>query len=90
MNEITIEKAKEIVINSAKEYGKIITKIEENDEYWKFTAEFEDGHKNLDNGAGGVYISKKDGSVKGLDPWDVEFGRKFFETSKVIYNYRDK
>ena len=90
MNEITFEKAKEIADNYAKEHGKIIAKIEENDEYWRFEAEFEDGHRDFDNGIGSVYISKKDGSMRGLQPWDMEFSQKFNESSKVIYNYFDK
>ena len=89
MDKITFEKAKEIADNCAKEHGKIVAKIEENDEYWKFKAEFEDGHRDFDNGIGSVYISKKDGSMRGLQPWDMEFARKFNESSKEIYNYFD-
>ena len=90
MEEITFEKAKEIAENCAKEHGKIVAKIEENDEYWRFEAEFEDGHRDFDDGIGSVYISKKDGSIRGLQLWDMEFTQKFNESSKVIFNYFDK
>ena len=59
-------------------------------EYWRFEAEFEDGHRNFDNGIGSVYISKKDGTVRGLKPWDMDFTQKFNESSKEIYNYFNK
>ena len=90
MNEITFEKAKEIADNNAKEHGKIVVKITENDEYWKFEAGFEDGHRDFDSGIGGIYISKKDGSIRGLQPWDMEFTNSFNESSKEIYNFFDK
>lgn len=87
VNNITFEKAKEKALAIASEKGKIIIRIEENDEYWLFKAGFEDGHKNFDNGAGSSYISKADGSTRGLKPWDMDFTRKFEESAKVIYNY---
>ena len=90
MNNISFEQAKEIASEEAKKYGKIIAKIEENDEYWRFDAEFEDGHRDVDNGIGGMYISKVDGTTRGLQPWDVDFTKKFKETSKIIYNYFEK
>ncbi len=90
MNSISFNQAKEIANEEAKKYGKIVTKVEENDEYWRFEAEFEDGHRDFDNGIGGVYISKKDGTTRGLQPWDTDFTREFQESSKVIYNYFEK
>lgn len=90
MNNVSFEQAKEIANAEAKKYGKIVTRIEENDEYWRFDAEFEDGHVNFDNGIGGMYISKKDGATRGLQPWDMDFAKKFKESSKEIYNYFNK
>lgn len=90
MNNVSFEQAKAIANAEAKKYGKIVTRIEENDEYWRFDAEFEDGHDNIDDGIGSVYVSKKDGSVRGLQLWDMEFTEKFKENSKVIYNYFEK
>lgn len=90
MNNISFEQAKKIALEEAKKYGKIVTKIVENDEYWRFDAGFEDGHRDFDNGIGGMYISKKDGSTIGLQPWDIDFTEKFKESSKVIYNYFEK
>ena len=87
MNIISFDQAKEIAAEEAKKHGKIIVKIEENDEYWRFDAGFEDWHRDFDNGIGGMYISKKDGSTRSLQPWDMDFTRNFNETSKVIYNF---
>lgn len=82
---MNFEQAKELAEKEASEFGKIIVKIEENTEYWRFEAAFEDGHVDLDDGAGGCYVSKKDGSVRGLQPWDMEFTEKFYKTAKTIY-----
>ena len=90
MNSISFNQAKEIAKKEKKKYGKIVTKIEENDEYWRFEAEFEDGHRDFDNGIGSVYISKKDGTIRRLQPWDIDFTREFQESSKVIYNFFEK
>ena len=70
---------------NAYSHKKIVVKIEENNEYWKSQAEFKDGHRDFDNGIGGVYVSKIDGSIKGLDLWDTDFNRKFAETSKTVF-----
>ena len=90
MDSISFEQAKEIATEEAKKYGKIVAKIEENDEYWKFDAEFEDGHSNIDDGIGSIYVSKKDGTTRGLQLWDMNFTEKFNKDSKVIYNYFEK
>ena len=84
------EKAKEIAEKKAKEYGKIIVYISENDEYWYFGAGFEDGTVSYDNGAGSVYISKKDGSEEVDYYYLSEFNQNFEETAKEIYNMFDK
>lgn len=88
-NTITFEKAKEIAKEEAGKHGKIIETIEENDDYWLFKAGFEDGHVDFDDGVGSIYISKADGSTRGLNLWDMDFTRKFKESAKVIYNYSD-
>ena len=88
-NNITFEKAKEMATEEASKHGKIIETIEENDEYWLFKAGFEDGHRDFDDGIGSIYISKVDGSTRGLNLWDMDFTRKFKESAKVIYNYPD-
>ncbi len=88
-NNITFEKAKEMATEEASKHGKIIETIEENDEYWLFKAGFEDGHRDFDDGIGSIYISKVDGSTRGLNLWDMDFTRKFKESAKVIYNYSD-
>lgn len=90
MDNITFEKAKEIATERAKEHGKIIIKIEENDEYWRFKAGFEDGHVDKDGGIGSVYIKKKDGSERDLQLWDIKFTEKFYENAKLIYDYYNK
>lgn len=89
VNNITFEKAKEKAAAEASKHGKIIETIEENDEYWLFKAGFEDGHKDFDDGVGSIYISKVDGSTRGLNLWDMDFTRKFKESAKVIYNYSE-
>ncbi len=88
-NNITFEQAKKIANEEANKHGKIIETIEENDEYWLFKAGFEDGHVDFDDGVGSIYISKIDGSTRGLNLWDMDFTRKFKESAKVIYNYSD-
>ena len=50
MNNITFEKAKEMATKEASKHGKIIEKIEENNEYWLIKAGFEDGHRDFDSG----------------------------------------
>ena len=59
------------------------------DSGWRFFAGNEDGHVDFDDGVGSIYISKADGSTRGLNLWDMDFTRKFKESAKVIYNYSD-
>lgn len=89
MFKISLEEAKKIADNEAKKYGKIVVLIEENDEYFRSTAEFENGKKAFDDGVGGVYISKEDGRVMGLRLWDIDFNSKFNDSSKIVYMYDD-
>lgn len=86
-NNITFEQAKKIADEKAKEWNKLVVGISENDEYWLFNAD-SDSHP-IDDGAGSCYISKKDGSTRGLNLWDMDFTRKFKESAKVIYNYSE-
>ena len=86
MDNISFEKAKEIASNKAKEYGKVVVSILENDEYWFFEAGLEDGSVTYDNGAGSIYISKIDGSQKEDNYYLSEFNQKFLSNAKEIYN----
>ena len=86
MDTISFEKAKEIATNKAKEYGKVIVSISENDDYWFFEAGLEDGSVTYDNGAGSIYISKKDGSQKEDNYYLSEFNQKFISNSRKAYN----
>lgn len=86
---MTFEEAKYIAENKAKEVKKIIMSIKENEDYWYFEA----GIPNevlIDNGAGSLYVSKKDGTIIPMRPWlnEVqELNRKFYENSQIIYDY---
>ena len=86
VNNIDFETAKKNASEYAKNYNKIIVKIEENNEYWHFEAEFEDGHGDFDNGIGSSYISKKDGSLRGLEPWNMDFTRNFYLDAKLVWD----
>ena len=79
---ITFEEAKKIADEKAKEWNKVVVGISENDEYWLFNAD-NDSHP-IDDGAGSCYISKKDGTIKPLNRWDMEFTKKFDETAKDL------
>lgn len=81
-NNITFEKAKKIADEKAKEWNKVVVSISENNEYWLFNAD-NDSHP-IDDGAGSCYISKKDGSIRPLNRWDIEFTKKFDETAKDL------
>lgn len=81
-NNITFEKAKKIADEKAKEWNKVVVSISENNEYWLFNAD-NDSHP-IDDGAGSCYISKKDGSVRPLNRWDIEFTKKFDEAAKDL------
>ena len=83
---MNFEKAKLIVEKNAKEYGKVIISISENDEYWFFEAGFEDGSISYDNGSGSIYISKIDGSIIVDNYIMSEFNQKFIANSKEIYD----
>lgn len=87
MNSFSFDKAKEIAAERAKSCGKIIVKIEENDKYWRFEAGFEDGSRAFDDGMGSVYISKKDGTVRNLELWDMDFTEEFYSNAKLIYSF---
>ena len=90
MNNFSFEQAKAIATDEARKHGKIVIRIEENDEYWLFKAGFEDGHREFDDGIGSIYVSKKDGTTRGLNLWDTDFTRKFKDSAKEVYNYFDK
>ena len=90
MEKINFEKAKEIAATKASEYGKVVKRILENQEYWKFEAEFPDGHQDIDDGIGSIYISKKDGTIKALDLWNIDFTSDFNESASLIYDSEEK
>ena len=81
-NNITLEEAKKIADEKAKEFNKVVVGISENDEYWLFNAD--NNSHPIDDGAGSCYISKKDGSIRSLNRWDMEFNKKFDENSKKL------
>ena len=81
-NNITLEEAKKIADKKAKEFNKVVVGISENDEYWLFNAD--NNSHPIDDGAGSCYISKKDGSIRSLNRWDMEFNKKFDENSKKL------
>lgn len=83
---MTLEQAKVIAEEKAKQYGKIIFSIYENDEYWFFEAGLEDGRITYDDGAGSVFISKKDGSVVEDNYYLSDFCQRFHSTAREIYN----
>ncbi len=82
LESITFIDAKKIADEKAKEFNKEVVGISENDEYWLFNADNE--HHPIDDGAGSCYISKKDGSIRPLNRWDMEFTKKFDETAKDL------
>lgn len=88
-DKMTFEEAKEKAELKAKEVGKTIMKIDENDDYWFFEAGLP-YEQFFDDGAGSVYISKKDGTMIPQQLWlpEVqELRMKFIENSKTIYDY---
>ena len=87
---MTLEQAKIIAAEKAKKYGKIIFSISENDEYWFFAAGMEDGRITYDDGAGSVFISKKDGSIVEDNYYLSDFGQKFHATAREIYNREEE
>ena len=67
-------------------------KIQENEDYWFFNAGLPN-EQFFDDGAGSVYISKKDGTLIPMHLWlpEVqELNSKFEENSKTIYDYYDE
>ena len=86
---MTFDEAKEKAEAKIKELGKIIMKIQENDDYWFFDAGLPN-EQFFDDGAGSVYINKKDGTIIPKQLWLPEVQElvvKFKENSKTIYDY---
>lgn len=89
---MTFEEAKEKAEIKVNEVGKKIMKIQENEDYWFFNAGLPN-EQFFDDGAGSVYISKKDGTLIPMHLWlpEVqELNSKFGENSKTIYDYYDE
>ncbi|MDE5888569.1 MAG: hypothetical protein K2H20_00970 [Bacilli bacterium] len=86
---MTFEEAKAKAEINVNKVGKIIMKIQENNDYWFFEA----GLPNevfVDDGAGSVYVSKKDGAIIPMHLWLPEIQElnvKFQENSSTIYDY---
>lgn len=88
---MTFEEAKKKAEIKANEVGKKIMKIQENEDYWFFDAGLPN-ERSFDDGAGSIYISKKDGTLIPMHLWlpEVqELNSKFRENSKTIYDYYD-
>lgn len=86
---MTFEEAKAKAELKAKEVGKIIMKIQENNEYWFFSAGLPN-EKLFDGGAGSIYLSKKDGTIIPMQLWLSELqelNNTFKENSNTIYDY---
>lgn len=73
---ITLDEAIKKAKSKASECGKIIMEILENEEWWCFEAGLPN-KQFFDDGAGSIYVNKKDGTIRGLNLWDVEFTTKF-------------
>lgn len=86
---MNFEEAKEKAEVKIKEIGKIIMKIQENDDYWSFDAGLPNV-KFFDDAAGSVFISKKDGTVIPKHLWLPEVQElmvNFEKSAKTIYDY---
>lgn len=89
---MTFEEAKAIAEIEANKVGKIIMTIQENNDYWFFDAGLPN-ERFFDDGAGSIYISKKDGTIIPMHLWlpEVqELSTKFEENSNTIYDYYNK
>lgn len=83
------EEAKAIAEIEVKKVGKIIMKIQENNDYWFFDAGLPN-EQFFDDGAGSIYINKKDGTIIHMHLWLLEvqeLNTKFQENSTTIYDY---
>lgn len=83
---ITLDEAIKKAKSKAYECGKIIMEIFENEEWWCFEAGLPN-KQFFDDGAGSIYVNKKDGTIRGLNLWDVEFTTKFRNEAVTIYDY---
>ena len=86
---MNFEDARAKAEEKAKKVGKQIMAILENDDYWYFEAGLP-YKKFFDDGAGSIYVNKKDGSVIPCHLWLPEVQKlnaKFEENFKIIYNY---
>lgn len=83
---ITLDEAIKKAKSKASECGKIIMEILENEEWWCFEAGLPN-KQFFDDGAGSIYVNKKDGTIRGLNLWDVEFTTKFRNDAVTIYDY---
>lgn len=88
-NASNFDKAKEQAEEIASKLGKIIIKVEENDEFWRFEADYAypKTGESIDGGAGSSYVSKSDNSIRKYDLIERDFNQNFEQTSKVIYDY---
>ncbi len=73
----------------ASKVGKVIMKIQENNDYWFFDAGLPN-ERFFDDGAGSSYINKKDGTIIQMHLWLPEVQKlnaMFKENSNTIYDY---
>lgn len=80
--ELDFEKAKSMATDHANKFNKWIVGAQENAEYWFFEAD--NDYHPFDDGAGSCYISKKDGTLRPLNPIDMEFNAVFDQTATDI------
>lgn len=88
-DKMTFEEAEKKAEIKANEVGKKIMRIQENKDYWFFDAGLPN-EQFFDDGAGSIYISKKDGTLIPMHLWlpeIQELNSKFRKNSKTIYDY---
>lgn len=86
---MSFEEAKAKAEIESNKVGKVIMKIQENNDYWFFEAGLPN-ERFFDDGAGSIYINKNDGTIVPMRLWLPEVQKlkaKFKENSNTIYDY---
>lgn len=86
---MSFEEAKAKAEIEANKVGKVIMKIQENNDYWFFDAGLPNEHF-FDDGAGSIYVNKNDGTTVPMRLWLPEVQKlnaKFKENSNTVYDY---
>lgn len=89
---MNFEEAKKKAEIEANKVEKIIMRIQENNDYWFFEAGLPN-ERFFDDGAGSMYINKKDGTIIPMHLWKQEIqelNAKFKQESKTVYDYYDE